>query len=80
MWFFDFAPHWREDKSLKYRLLFFWAAFVFLSGLYICGAGVSRSTARDIRALLTNIPLDVRLGHRHQDQLREQRWNLPLEL
>jgi hypothetical protein len=41
MWFFDFAPYWRVDKTIKYRLMFAWAAFVFVCGIYICGAGVS---------------------------------------
>lgn len=78
MWFFDFAPHWRQDKSFRYRLLFFWAGFVFLSGLFICGAGVSQSVG-SVCALLTML-LDVRLGRGYQDQLREQRRNLALEL
>lgn len=41
MWFFDFAPYWRVDKTLKYRLMFLWALFVGAGGIFITGAGVS---------------------------------------
>lgn len=41
MWFFDFAPYWRVDKTLKYRLMFAWALFVGVGGIFITGAGVS---------------------------------------
>jgi hypothetical protein len=46
MWFFDFAPYWRVDKTLKYRLMFAWALFVGVGGIFITGAGVSMVVAR----------------------------------
>ncbi|KAJ9092193.1 hypothetical protein QFC21_006939 [Naganishia friedmannii] len=39
MWFYDYAPYWSVDRTLKYRLMFASAAFVDFAGIFICGAG-----------------------------------------
>lgn len=70
MWFFDFAPYWRVDKTLKYRLMFAWALFVGAGGIFITGAGVS--CAVESLGMMLISGTDVRVGSRHQDQLQQQ--------
>ena len=70
MWFFDFAPYWRVDKTLKYRLMFLWALFVGAGGIFITGAGVSGAFHLPGVVLISRT--DVRVGSRYQDQLCQQ--------
>lgn len=79
MWFFDFAPYWRVDKTLKYRLMFAWALFVGVGGIFITGAGVSTVVLSGWMCAERAGP-DVWECRGHQDLVREQRWCLAVEL
>jgi hypothetical protein len=72
MWFYDYAPYWSVDRTLKYRLMFAWAAFVGLAGIFICGAGVSLVGLRGFAIFADRSFIVLRIRSRYQDQLRKQ--------